>query len=64
MECNKTHVEVFPDNYVGPYASVTIHVREKHAKDIGVLCLQDYIECRLITLDTNNRLAEQALKEN
>ncbi len=49
-------VQLIPDHYVGPYISVTVHVREKDKNDIGILCLQDYLECRLTTLITNNKI--------
>ncbi len=58
MEHQHSIIQLIPNHYVGTYVSITIHVREKDKNDIGIICLQDYLECRLTTLITNNKLAK------
>ena len=60
MEHKHSSLQIIPNHYVHPYVSVTVHVREKNKNDIGIICLRDYLECRMVTLCTNKKLESES----
>ena len=51
MENENVHIETFPDNYVGPRVSVTIHVRHNDAEWVTIKSLQSRIALDLLSLN-------------